>query len=135
MYLKKAFKMRLHDNTWMDPITKNTAIEKLDKISEDIYDSKLTDYNMMSDLTNIYYENIRIINEFNFKINMMFLMQKKKLKHQKKIQMLKLKKMKKEKMKKMQKKQKNLKSLKKQISQVKMKGAMKKMTSKKEKKR
>jgi hypothetical protein len=71
MYLKKAFKMRLHDNTWMDPITKSTAIEKLDKISEDIYDSKLTDYNMMSNLTNIYYENIRIINEFNFKINML----------------------------------------------------------------
>lgn len=70
MYIKKAFKIRLHDNAWMDPITKNTAIEKLDKINEDIYDSKLTDYNMMSELTNIYYENIKIINEFNFKINM-----------------------------------------------------------------
>jgi len=70
MYIKKAFKIRLHDNAWMDPITKNTAIEKLDKINEDIYDSKLTDYNMMSELTNIYYENTKIINEFNFKINM-----------------------------------------------------------------
>jgi putative endopeptidase len=79
MYIKKAFKIRLHDNVWMDPITKKTAIEKLDKINEDIYDSKLTDYNMMSELTNIYYENIKIINEFNFKINMQKLTDNKKL--------------------------------------------------------
>ena len=67
LYVKKSFRERLINNKWMDKITKEIAIKKLDKISEDIYESKLIDYNDMNELTNIYYENIFIINEYLFK--------------------------------------------------------------------
>jgi hypothetical protein len=67
LYVKKSFRERLINNKWMDKITKEIAIKKLDKIKEDIYESKLIDYNDMNELTNIYYENIHIINEYLFK--------------------------------------------------------------------
>lgn len=70
-YLKAAFKVRLNNNTWMDDLTKQTAIEKLAAMKEDIYDTKLTDYNSMNELTDNYYKNIEIISKFNFNVKMM----------------------------------------------------------------
>jgi predicted metalloendopeptidase len=67
VYTKKSFRERLINNTWMDKITKETAIKKLDKIKEDIYQSELIDFNQISELSNIYYENIHILNDFLFK--------------------------------------------------------------------
>jgi putative endopeptidase len=80
-YIKKAFKNRLINNTWMDNTTKGIAIEKLDAIKEDIYESKLTDYNAMNKLTDIYYENISIINNYYFNKKMMSIKTKEKLFH------------------------------------------------------
>ena len=65
-FIKMAFKNRLIENKWMDNITRNTAIQKLENITTDICEGKLTDYNNMMNLTDIYYENIRILNEYVF---------------------------------------------------------------------
>jgi predicted metalloendopeptidase len=67
VYIKRSFQERLINNKWMDQITKETAIKKLDKIKENIYDGKLIDFNTMDKLTNIYSENFHIINEYIFK--------------------------------------------------------------------
>ena len=65
-YLKRSFKQRLEDNKWMDPQTKKMAIEKLNKMSVDIGEGKLIDFNNMKELSLIYIENFIIINEFLF---------------------------------------------------------------------
>ena len=65
-YLKRSFKQRLEDNKWMDPETKKMALEKLDKMSVDIGEGKLIDFNNMKELSLIYIENFLIINEFLF---------------------------------------------------------------------
>jgi len=69
-YIKKSFRERLINNTWMDNITKQTAIKKLNNIKPDIYETKLIDFNDMDKLTNLYYENVHIINEYLFKRKM-----------------------------------------------------------------
>lgn len=66
-YIKDSFRERLNNNTWMDIKTKETAIKKLEKIKADIYETKLIDFNGMAELTNLYYENVHIINEYLFK--------------------------------------------------------------------
>ena len=66
-YIKKCFRERLKNNKWMGNKTKEIAIKKLDKIKADIYRSKLVDYNDIKELTNIYFKNIHIINEYSFK--------------------------------------------------------------------
>jgi hypothetical protein len=63
-YLKSSFRQRLNDNKWMDLETKKMAIEKLDKMSVDIGEGKLIDFNNMKELSLIYIENFLIINEF-----------------------------------------------------------------------
>ena len=65
-YIKRSFKERIYDNKWMDTKTKETAIEKLDRIKVDIYSSKLIEYSDIDELTNIYYKNVHIINNFIF---------------------------------------------------------------------
>lgn len=65
-YIKLAFKNRIIENKWMDDITRNIAIQKLDNITTDICEGKLIDYNNMIDLTDIYYENVKILNEYVF---------------------------------------------------------------------
>jgi endothelin-converting enzyme/putative endopeptidase len=50
VYIKRSFQERLINNKWMDQITKETAIKKLDKIKENIYDGKLIDFNTMDKL-------------------------------------------------------------------------------------
>ena len=66
-YIKKSFRERLINNTWMDNITKQTAIKKLNNIKSDIYETKLIDFNSMAELTNLYYKNVHIINEYLLK--------------------------------------------------------------------
>jgi len=65
-YLKRSFRQRLQNNKWMDPETKKMAIEKLDRISVDIGEGKLIDFNSMKELSLIYIENFIIINDFLF---------------------------------------------------------------------
>jgi len=65
-FIKKSFKNRLIENKWMDNITRSIAIQKLDNITTDICEGKLFDYNNMTNLTETYYENIRILNEYVF---------------------------------------------------------------------
>jgi len=65
-FIKSAFRIRLIENKWMDNKTREIAIQKLDNITVDICDGKLIDYNNIDDLTNIYYENIKILNEYVF---------------------------------------------------------------------
>ena len=80
-YIRTALKSRLQSNSWMDPITKKIAIEKLENIKEDVYDSKLIDFNSMNDLTDIYYKNINIISEFYFKNTIMKIKNNQKIFH------------------------------------------------------
>ena len=68
--IKDAFKNRLTENNWMDNTTKKLALEKLENIKTDIFESKLIDFNKIRELSNIYYENILIINDYVFKIKM-----------------------------------------------------------------
>lgn len=65
-YLKSSFRQRLNNNKWMDLETKKKAIEKLDKMSVDIGEGILIDFNNMKELSLIYIENFLIINEFLF---------------------------------------------------------------------
>lgn len=80
-YIKIAFKDRLLNNKWMDDKTRERAIEKLENIRVDIFESELYDYNYMIDTTDIYYENLKIINEYIFKINMKNLLDNKEYFH------------------------------------------------------
>jgi putative endopeptidase len=68
--IKDAFKNRLTENNWMDNTTKKLALEKLENIKTDIFESKLIDFNKIRELSNIYYENLLIINDYVFKIKM-----------------------------------------------------------------
>jgi predicted metalloendopeptidase len=65
-YLMNSFRDRLQNNKWMDQLTKNDAIIKLDNIKINVYDTKFIDFNNLPYLTNIYYENIKLINEYTF---------------------------------------------------------------------
>uniref|UniRef100_A0A6C0GZX9 Peptidase M13 C-terminal domain-containing protein n=1 Tax=viral metagenome TaxID=1070528 RepID=A0A6C0GZX9_9ZZZZ len=68
--IKDAFKNRLTENNWMDNTTKKLALEKLENIKTDIFESKLIDFNKIRELSNIYYDNILMINDYVFKIKM-----------------------------------------------------------------
>jgi putative endopeptidase len=59
-YIKVAFKERLLNNKWMDEKTRERAIEKLENIRVDIFESELYDYNSMRDTTDIYLQNLNI---------------------------------------------------------------------------
>lgn len=78
-YLKKSFKDRLKENKWMDSETKIMALEKLDKMSVDIGEGELIDFNSMKELSILFLENFLIINEYLFNNSLKLLEKYKKI--------------------------------------------------------